>query len=349
MSNVIYVLHKNGANSHYQALEHLLEKENIQLNFREFSIISQILKSIFKLDVKTFIKQLVNCFFLFQLLITKNKKVILGIAPYDNKLGRLLFVLKNHQVFYHTSWANWDGTFVPKSKKVTPALKLTWSNFIEKKCDKIFTVTEHSKQQLLKYYAVKSSNIFVVKHSFDHTQFSFIPNSNTPQHSFIYVGRLIKQKGIEDLLTWFSDNPQANLTIIGSGELENTVSKFSASHPNISYEGYIKDKLTLTSLFNTHNFMILNSYKTNKWEELFGMVLIEGMACGLIPVASNHVGPKSIIHNDFGYLFEEGNVVQTLNTLASKPIDKEMKLIAVKNSAQYTIDNISSAWRPILK
>lgn len=349
MSNVIYVLHKNGADSHYQALKHLLQKEGGQLYFREFSVFGTTIKSILKLDFKTALKQLVNCYFLFQLLVSKNKKVVLGIAPYDKKLGRLLFVLKNHQVYYHTSWANWDGTFVPKSKKVTPALKQTWKNFIEEKCDKIFTVTEYSKQQLVKYYSLPTSKIFVVKHSFDHTAFNYTPSKDTPEYSFIYVGRLIKEKGIEDLLSWFSKNTQASLTLVGKGDLEDTIKEFTTRHTNISYKGYISDKSTLTSMFATHNFMILNSYKTHKWEELFGMVLIEGMACGLIPVASNHVGPKSIVNSDFGYIFEEGAVATLLDSITSKPIDEKMKLIAVKNAAQYTIDKISNAWEPILK
>jgi len=35
----IYILHKNGADSHYRALDNLLKKNNQKLVYREFSIL----------------------------------------------------------------------------------------------------------------------------------------------------------------------------------------------------------------------------------------------------------------------------------------------------------------------
>src|SRR5690606_27572450 len=121
--NIIYVLHKSGANTHYVGLKALLEKENGKIVFREFSILSTLFKSLIKLNFALFVKQLVNSLFLFRLLMSKDKKIVLGIAPYDYKLRNILFFLKNHTIYYHTSWTCWDGSFYPKKKKVTSDLK----------------------------------------------------------------------------------------------------------------------------------------------------------------------------------------------------------------------------------
>ncbi len=348
MTEKIYILHKNGANSHYQALNFLLKKNNKELIFREFSVFGKLIKSIFKLDFKDFSKQIINFLFLLNLIFTKNKKVILGIAPFDKKIIILLFLLKRHKVYYHTSWANWDGTFVPKSKKVTSNLKRKWRIFLEEKCIYIFTVTERSKQQICKHYKVTASKIFVVKHSFDNSEFEFLRYKIKKNYSFVYVGRLRAEKGIEDLLNWFAKNNGANLTIVGRGVLENKVKNYACAYENISYLGYVNNKQKIVSIFNSHNYMILNSYKTKKWEELFGMVLIEGMACGLIPIASNHVGPKSIINKQFGYLYPEGNIEEILNSLVLQNIDFKMKEEAQKASEEYAIEKISKTWVAIL-
>ena len=73
-SNTIYILHKNGANSHYTALNHLLLNNDTTLEYREFSVFSNLFKSIFSLNGKLFKKQLINFGFIINLLCSKNKK-----------------------------------------------------------------------------------------------------------------------------------------------------------------------------------------------------------------------------------------------------------------------------------
>ena len=99
--HIVYIFHKNGANSHYLALNHLLDKKGMVLEYREFSIISKVIKAILTLNGKLFKKQVINFCFIINLILTKNKKIVLGIAPFDSKLKSLLRILQNHKVFYH--------------------------------------------------------------------------------------------------------------------------------------------------------------------------------------------------------------------------------------------------------
>jgi hypothetical protein len=44
--NKVYIFHKNVANSHYLALNHLLDKKGMILEYREFSIISKVINNL---------------------------------------------------------------------------------------------------------------------------------------------------------------------------------------------------------------------------------------------------------------------------------------------------------------
>ena len=346
MDNKVYILHKSGEKSHYLGLSELLKQENQKLVYREFSVMSKLLKSMTKLDFKTFSKQFVNLSFLISLFFTKNKKIVVGIAPFDAKLSRLLPLFKGHQIYYHTSWAHWDGSFVPKSKKTKQATKDKWKLFLEEIVKHVFAVTTTAKNQLIENYHIKASNVSVVNHAFNNIDFNYKETQNQDL-SFICVGRLRPDKGIQEILTYFSENRDKQITFVGKGDLESLIKTYESKYSNIFFEGYVKDKTTLARLFNQHNYMLLNSKKTKKWEELFGMVLIEGMACGLIPVATNHAGPKEIISSDFGYLFEEADLNETLNKISK--IDVDMKDKAVKASQKYAVAAIANQWKAILK
>jgi len=344
----VYILHKNGANSHYIALKYLLNKEGIGLKYREFSVLSKFFKSIVKFDLGLFKKQCINLAFLIDLLFSKHKKVVLGIAPFDSKLLRLSRVLKHHRIYYHTSWTCWDGTFQPKSAK-SENIKMIWKAFLEKTCEHIFCVSHKSKNELLKNYRLEAQKISVVNHAVDAVFFQNTTSVEKEKHSFIYVGRLVPQKGIEELLDYFSANTSAKLSLLGSGSEESKAKAFSEQYDNINYYPYTSDKAKIAKLISRHQYFVLNSKKTNKWEELFGLALIESMARGVIPIASNHSGPNEIVGESDGYIFKEGEIAETLDDIISKnePTQALSKSVAEK-AKLFKVENIADLWKPIL-
>lgn len=344
----VYVLHKNGANSHYIALKHLLNREAINLKYREFSIFGNFFKSLVKFDVALFQKQCINLAFLVKLVFSKNIKIVLGIAPYDSKLLRLSKVLKNHKLYYHTSWTYWDGTFQPKSTK-RAMVKKTWKYFLENSVEHIFCVSQQSKNQLLENYNLEPQNISVVNHAVDAVFFQDQLSAEKEPLSFIYVGRLVPQKGIDELLEYFADHPGVKLSLMGSGDMETKVEEFSRRYQNISYYPYTNDKKKIVRLISTHQYFVLNAKKTDRWEELFGLALIESMAQNTIPIAADHSGPKEIIGKTYGYVFEEGNIEDVLNGIITKnKYDPELSQAVRKRAEYYKVEHISNLWKPIL-
>lgn len=344
----IFVLHKNGANSHYYGLAYLAAQHDLQVKYREFSVFSKFYKGLLKGNFSLVKKQVVNAFFLLGLLFSSHKKIVLGIAPFDPKLKYLLFFLRNQHVYYHTSWTCWDKTFHPKKKKNTPAVFSNWDYFLENKLSHIFTVTQKSKQAILENYKISSEKISAVHHSLHPTFNNYTPLPRIPK-SFLYVGRLTSDKGIEELLAFAMKNPSVTLTLIGEGKEEARIIEYAKQYKNIIFKGYISSKEALKKTFASHEFLILNSKQTATWEELFGLIIIEAMSQGTIPIAPSHSGPKEIILSSFGHLFEEGEITATLAKISSEDgFTAQKSQNAILASQQYHVSEISKKWKPII-
>ncbi len=344
--NTVFVLHKNGAPNHYEALAFYLKKQNKSLKHREFSIVGSLYKALVKLDGRLFVKQFLNIGFLLSLIFSKRKTVILGIAPYDKKLVRLLPVLKNHWVCYHTSWTCWDGTFQPKSGSKEKVLN-SWRQFLEQQVKHIFAVSTVAKDELLANYQLSDDKVSVVYHTL---RPEFLETDEVERtQDCIYIGRLVPQKGIDQLLRFFSNQQRYSLTIIGDGKLQPEVEEAAQKEAAITYLGKIAAAAQLKKVLQEHRYLILNSLKTPKWEELFGIVIIESMSQGVIPISTAHSGPRSIISPDIGFLFEEGELATQLNLVLSEPYHEQTSSKVIMASKFYDIENISQFWAAIDK
>lgn len=341
----IYIFHKQGANSHYIALDYLLRKHQKQINFREYSVITLLAISIKTLDFKLFRKQFVNIAFLISLLFTRDKKIVFGIAPFDYKILGLLHLLKNHRIYYHTSWACWDKSFHPKKKKNSKKIFEHWRIFLEKKVEHIFCVTQKSKEELLENYQIPAKKISVVYHAL-HPVFSTEAIVKKKPNSFIYYGRIVSQKGIKELLEYFKDHPEKTITFIGDGNQKHLLEKYVKVYPNILFKDKTENIVALKKILATHEYLILNA----KWEELFSLVIIESMSQGVIPISSALTGPKEIITNGKnGLLFKEGELKLALDRLQHTMQNKNEVIKNAKlSSLRYSRQQIAQKWKPIL-
>lgn len=344
--NKLFILHQNGADSHYRSLEYLCDKSDIDCYFREISVISLSVKAILKGNTKLFFKQIVNvCFFIY-LLFTKDKKILLALAPFDKRMLYVYPFLRNHNVYYHTSWPYWDGSFQPYNNGYR--IQDVWRVFLKKKVLHIFSVTETAKKSLINNYSIIPSSISVVYHSFSSTNF-YQTDHKEKKYDYIYVGRLEEQKGVLELLDYFQKNVDKSIVILGKGPLENHVHKVGELYSNIDFNGFINNEKELARFFSMSKYILLPSIKVKNWEELFGMVIIEAMSCGCVPVVTDHVGPKEIVNKKYGYIFKEEEYFQNIPCY-----DIDIKLYenlsqsCIEESKKYLVENISKKWEPIL-
>lgn len=228
-----------------------------------------------------------------------------------------------------------------------------WENFLSYRVSYIFAVSTETKKELVENVKVNPFKTDVVYHAFDDTIYK--PIKHDIGLSFIYVGRLEKQKGIIEVLKYFSKRTNITLSIVGSGVLENTVNEYTSKYKNIQYLGFVKDQSKLAEIYANHDFLLLNSKRTENWEELFGMVIIEAMACGVIPITTDHKGPLEIISNEKdGFIFTEDKYIFELENIIIKfKYDKisfsTIKENAIQRAKDFSVNEISKKWESIFE
>ncbi len=124
----------------------------------------------------------------------------------------------------------------------------------------------------------------------------------------IFVGRLVSDKGLGLLLESLSKlqqvNVRANLTVVGDGpEMSALVSQCEelSLREQVKFVG-VKKGTELRDLLNGHRILVVPSL----WAEPFGIVALEGVACGCVVVGSKDGGLGEAI-GPCGLLFPNGN------------------------------------------
>jgi len=128
---------------------------------------------------------------------------------------------------------------------------------------------------------------------------------SAPPHDrpyFLFVGRLIKLKGLHTLIPVFRNYPGADLLVVGSGGHEAELRALAADVPNVKFLGYIPHD-RLSALYRHAIALIMPSVGY----EVFGIVLLEAFAhqtpvivraLGGMPEAVEDSGGGMIYHDD---------------------------------------------------
>lgn len=355
-NNTIYIFHETGAKSHYRALiEHEKKNGDIRLVFREFSVIKLLVKGLLKFNFDLVLKQIHNVIFILSLAFTSNKKIIVGITPYDWRLIFYYYLIKKHKYYYHTSKTSWVYQNISrKFLAKTDYIQKIWKKFIEK-ANGVFCVTKTVAKELEKKYYVE--HISVVNHAIN-TSYSLdkFVHRNNKTIKCLFVGRLTESKGI-NLIFNIVDQINSNkfkFTFVGNGKLSDDVEGFVAEERNCNYLGYLND-LHLRSIYDKHDILLVPSLRTGPWEELFGMVIIEAMSRGVVPITTDHTGPKEILGDKFAkYILKEDIYVLGTNRLLmnlydNRSIMNELKQNAFSIGQEYRPEKIFKKWNQILK
>ena len=130
------------------------------------------------------------------------------------------------------------------------------------------------------------------------------PLGDNRRHDLIFVGRLIRGKGVQLLIDAVRELERRGfrrkLTIVGTGSDGPEFMRAAEGLP-ITFVGVKRDR-ELSNIIADHKILVVPSLEP----EPFGIVALEGLACGCSVVASGHGGlPEAI--GPHGVLFEPGN------------------------------------------
>ena len=190
----------------------------------------------------------------------------------------------------------------------------------------------------------------VIPNAYDEHTFRIFPDVPREQ-DLLFVGRLVSDKGCSLLLQALSllqaEGLFPSLTIIGSGPEQDPLARQSAElglATQVSFAGSLRGE-TLARAMNRHRIMVVPS----TWAEPFGIVALEGIACGCEVIGSDAGGLVDAI-GPCGTTFSSGDPVAlkaSLHSLLSSP--PKPNLIRETHLAAHTSKSVGKAYLEVLQ
>jgi len=145
----------------------------------------------------------------------------------------------------------------------------------------------------------------VIGNPYDSSLFRVLPGVHRRQ-SIAFLGRLVSDKGADMLIKAFAalNSSQWRLSMIGDGPERAALQRLATElgiAERVDFLGTLKGT-ALVSALNEHEVMVVPS----RWREPFGVVALEGLACGCIVLASDGGGLPDAV-GPAGVLFRRGD------------------------------------------
>jgi glycosyltransferase involved in cell wall biosynthesis len=200
--------------------------------------------------------------------------------------------------FFHKKLITSTHAIYEINPKSTTAKLIT---LILNKSEIVLALSSASAKELIKF-GVNPSKVHLYKYWIQNKNFyqlnkKIIRQKLNIENKFtvIFVGRLIRKKGIRLLVKVANSLPQINFLFIGSGPESNFMSQQNKT--NIKYLGFVPNN-KLINYYNTADIFCIPSL----YEEGFGRVVMEAVACGLPVIGSNKGGIKEALDKSVSIL-----------------------------------------------
>ncbi len=197
--------------------------------------------------------------------------------------------------------------------------------------DLFLATTERARSSLL-LEGVPSDKVEVSAPGVDIDRFSSAAAGPPTQHVIVSPGRLVWEKGHQDVLRALAalraglvDGPEsgaeARLLVVGAGPEEDRLRRYARElglgdsveiGKSVPYD-------QMPGVYASASCLVLASLTTTLWEEQFGMVLVEAMAAGLPIVASSSGAIPEVVGPDARY-FTPGDWLGLARELAQGPL-----------------------------
>ena len=193
---------------------------------------------------------------------------------------------------------------IPHNNEKFRRLK-SWKKQAYEYVDLFHTPTKLAQKALIEE-GVDPSKIVVVPYGVKLDRFP----PHRPRHqvkNILFVGRLVEEKGVGDLVkAWQAlALPELTLTLVGQGNI----------HPNLpNLKIRTLDYREITTAYQSADIFVLPSHTSPTWEEQYGMVLVEAMASGLPVIASDSGAIKEVLGGN-GLLYRSADTDELLRLL----------------------------------
>ena len=199
--------------------------------------------------------------------------------------------------------------------------------------DQVLCLSDASKKELVSF-GVPSESIELYRYWIDIERFHPMDKKALRQEigvedrfTLLFVGRLIQKKGVRELLEVAAKLTEVQFVFIGVGPEEERIEAAAQAMPNVRFLGK-KANHELHRYYNLADLFCIPS----QYEEGFGRVVIEAVACGVPVLGSNRGGLPEALDPSVAILVDPTaeNLERELSSLLAEP----EKLAELQNNAR---------------
>ena len=193
----------------------------------------------------------------------------------------------------------------------------------------------------------------VIGNPYRDTLFRCDPNA-LRDRELVFLGRLVGDKGVDLLLEAMAQvsarGLKPRLTIIGRGPEEAALRQMSSRlglDAQVDFAGQVAGR-ELVALLNCHRVVVVPS----RLQEPFGLVALEGMACGCVPVVADCGGlPETIGEAGATFRHEDaGDLARWIETLLAPNADlRRYREAASAHLARHTAEAVAARYLQVLE
>ena len=166
--------------------------------------------------------------------------------------------------------------------------------------------------------------------------------------SVLYVGRLVKGKGVEYLISAMKSSPDEKLVIVGDGPERRNLELLAKNMTNVNFVGEVPPERVSDYLQRARTFVLPSVSEGSP------NVVLEAMAHG-VPVIATAVGgiPDLISHGETGFLTQAGNFGEIAHYIKKLTGDEQLRSRLGQNCLravqQYSWDHIMGLYENELR
>jgi glycosyltransferase involved in cell wall biosynthesis len=206
--------------------------------------------------------------------------------------------------------------------------KKIYTYFIKKglkNYDLIFQVNPYQKEWMNKDYGIDKSKVKLLPNGINESIIIKTNKKTGNQLSIVYVGRVQKYKGIDQVIKALSKIKERNFifNIVGKNagdreRLEN-ISKELGLEKKVVFWGEVSDRVKEEILERSEIFVF-----PSEWEA-FGIAMLEGMAKGNSVISTKTEGGRYLVSKENGFLFDYGDINKLTFYLEKLIDDKKLR------------------------
>jgi glycosyltransferase involved in cell wall biosynthesis len=165
----------------------------------------------------------------------------------------------------------------------------------------------------------------------------------------LFVGQMRPYKGVQVLLAAAAEQPWLQVTLVGAGPELAAYQRLAErlGVTNARFTGRLSD-VELQACYASHDVVVLPSLTR---AEAFGLVLLDGMSAGCVPVASDWPGVSDVA-GPTGMLVPPGDPValrEALRTLAHDPVQLErLRVASLQRAKTLTWERCVTAYERVM-